>query len=118
LTGYDFSGLTIWQTYLQGANLHDCNLAGANNNKSVFSQAITNTLCVEFSPDGKLLATSDANGKVDLWNIENTETQNIEIVFPQGSILNNSSLIKIFRCAQNDKLILQLLTQLGGCNII
>jgi WD40 repeat protein len=69
-TAYDFSGLTIWQTYLQGANLHDCSLVGADIHKSVFSQAIANTLCVEFSPDGKLLATSDANGRVYLWNIE------------------------------------------------
>lgn len=78
LTGYDFSGLTICQAYLQGANLHDCSLVDADIHKSVFSQAIANTLCVEFSPDGKLLATSDANGRVDLWNIENTEMQTIE----------------------------------------
>ncbi|BAZ12579.1 WD-40 repeat-containing protein [Calothrix sp. NIES-4071] len=34
LTGYDFSGLTIWQAYLQGANLHHCNFINANIHKS------------------------------------------------------------------------------------
>ncbi|MBP5974414.1 NACHT domain-containing protein [Brasilonema sp. CT11] len=77
LTGYDFSNLKIWQAYLQGINLHDCNFANADVSKSVFSEAIANTLWVEFSPDGKLLASGDTNGKIDLWNVENVETRHM-----------------------------------------
>ncbi|MBW4610813.1 MAG: NACHT domain-containing protein [Hassallia sp. WJT32-NPBG1] len=77
LTGYDFSNLKIWQAYLQGINLHDCNFANADVSKSVFNQAIANTLWVEFSPDGKLLASGDTNGKIDLWNVENVETRHV-----------------------------------------
>jgi WD40 repeat protein len=70
LTGYNFSNLTIWQADLQGANLNNCNFTNAKIDKSIFSQALPNILSVEFSPDGKFLATGDANGDLCLWNVE------------------------------------------------
>ncbi|MDZ7958116.1 MAG: NB-ARC domain-containing protein [Aulosira sp. DedQUE10] len=72
-TESDFSGLTIWQAYLQGMNLHQVNLSNTNLRKSTFSDALVNILAVEFSPDGTLLVTGDANGGVRLWNIEDGE---------------------------------------------
>jgi WD40 repeat protein len=72
-TGYDFSNLTIWQADLQGANLPQVNFTNAEFNKSTFSEALVNILWVEFSPDGKFLATSDANGGVRLWNVDNLQ---------------------------------------------
>ncbi len=72
-TNYNFSGLTIWQAYLQGINLHQVNLSNTNVKNSTFSDALVNILVVEFSPDGKHLVTGDANGGVRLWNIEDSE---------------------------------------------
>lgn len=67
MTNYN---LTIWQADLQGANLNNCNFTNAKIDKSIFSQALPNTLSVEFSSDGKFLATGDANGDICLWNAE------------------------------------------------
>ncbi|OUL37372.1 hypothetical protein BV372_02970 [Nostoc sp. T09] len=69
-TGWDFSGLTIWQACFQSINLYQVNLSNTDLKKSAFNEALVNILTVKFSPDGKLLATGDANGGVRLWNIE------------------------------------------------
>ncbi len=79
LTGYNFSGLTIWQADFQGVNLHQVNFRNTDIRKSTFTEAIVNVLWVEFSPDGKLLATGDANGGVRLWNvIDGRQLQNFD----------------------------------------
>jgi WD40 repeat protein len=69
LTGYDFSGLSIWQAYLADVNLHQVNFANTNIAKSVFAQTLGSMLSITFSPDGKLLATSDADGEIRLWQV-------------------------------------------------
>ena len=69
LTGYDFSHLPIWQAYLQDINLHQVNFAFAHVSNSVFAQKLGSILAVVFSPDGKLLATSDADGEIRLWRV-------------------------------------------------
>lgn len=71
LTGYDFSGLTIWQADLKSVNLHQVNLSNTDLKKSAFNEALVKILAVKFSPDSKFLATGDANGAIRLWNIEN-----------------------------------------------
>ena len=71
LANYDFSNLTIWQAYLQGINLHHVNFAGSDLSKTVFTQTLGSILSVAFSPDGKLLATSDADGEFRLWQVAN-----------------------------------------------
>jgi WD40 repeat protein len=70
LTGYDFSGLTVWSAYLPDVSLHQVNFAGANLAKSVFAQTLGNILAVAFSPDGKLLAGSDGDGKIRIWQTQ------------------------------------------------
>ncbi|MES1023577.1 NB-ARC domain-containing protein [Gloeocapsa sp. BRSZ] len=65
---YDFSGLTIWQAYLAGVNLHRVNFANAHFAQSTFTAALVNTLWVEFSHSAKLIVTSNANGSVRVWN--------------------------------------------------
>ncbi|MEH1879413.1 NB-ARC domain-containing protein, partial [Nostoc sp.] len=70
LSGYDFSYLAVSQAYLQGKNLHDLNFAYSDLSKSIFTETFGSILSVTFSPDGKFLATGDANGKVRLWNFD------------------------------------------------
>jgi WD40 repeat protein len=69
LTNYDFSNLTIWQAYLQGVDLQSVNFAHSNLLNCVFSQLLDNILSVVFSPDGRFLATGDAEGKIRLWQV-------------------------------------------------
>jgi WD40 repeat protein/DNA-binding HxlR family transcriptional regulator len=73
LSGYDFSDLNVWQAYLQNVNLHDVNFTGADLAKSVFAQQLTQILAIAFSPDGRILATGDANGEVRLWQVADSK---------------------------------------------
>ncbi len=73
LTGYDFSGLSIWQADLEKVNLHRVNFAGSDLGKTVFTQIFGSILAVAFSPDGKLLATGDSNGEVRLWQVADAQ---------------------------------------------
>ena len=69
VNGYDFSNLKVWQAYLQGMTLQRVNFAHSDLAKSVFTQAFDRITAVAFSPDGKLLATSDVIGQVRLWQV-------------------------------------------------
>jgi WD40 repeat protein len=70
LTGYDFSHLSVWQAYLANTCLCQVNLTGANLKNSVFAETFGGVTGVAFSPDGKLLATCDTNGAVQVWSME------------------------------------------------
>ena len=65
----DFSHLTVWQAYLSDVNLHQVNFAYSDLSNTVFAEALENILSVAFSPDAKLLATSDTNGEIHLWQV-------------------------------------------------
>ena len=69
LTGYDFTGLPIWQSYLAGMTLHRVNFTGADFTKSVFTQTFGSILSVAFSPDSKFLAMGDTKGEIHLWQM-------------------------------------------------
>lgn len=71
LTGFDFSNLPIWQTDLAQVQLHQVNFADADFRDCVFAETFGGISDVSFSPDGKLLATSDTAGEVHLWQIAN-----------------------------------------------
>ncbi len=73
LSGYDFSYLKVWQAYLQDVNLHEVNFTGADLAKSVFAQQMAKILSVAFSPDGRMLATGDANGEIRLWQVADSK---------------------------------------------
>lgn len=69
LSDDDFSNLTIWQADLRKTILHNTNFTNANLAKSVFMQTLGSILCVAFSANGELLAMSDADGEIRLWQV-------------------------------------------------
>ncbi|MBW4564572.1 MAG: PD40 domain-containing protein [Mojavia pulchra JT2-VF2] len=73
LSGYDFSYLTVWQAYLAGINLQNVNFSRADLAKSSFIQTNSYMSAIAFSPDGKILAIGDGNGKICLWQIADNQ---------------------------------------------
>lgn len=67
-SGYDFSGLTVWQAYLQGMNLHRVNFANSDLTKSVFTQTLGGIVSAAFNSEGKLFATGIDN-EIWLWQV-------------------------------------------------
>ncbi|MGF1539565.1 MAG: NACHT domain-containing protein [Pleurocapsa sp.] len=68
LTGYDFSGLTVWQANLQGLNLHQVNFSDCDLSQSIFTETLGNILSAAFSPHGDRFATADNGNKVRVWD--------------------------------------------------
>ncbi len=67
LRGYDFSNLSVWQANLRSVNLPQVNFQNANLSKSIFTKNFSRISAVAFSPNKKILATSDAHGNIILW---------------------------------------------------
>lgn len=93
LTGYDFSGLTLRQANLQGINLYQVNFAYANFSKVIFTQTFGSILSVDFSPDGKLLATGDESGAVRLWQVAVGAGQSPDFGQPFSTFIGHSHWI-------------------------
>lgn len=70
LTGYNFSHLTIRQAYLPNVTLHQVNFAHTEIDRCVFAETFGGITSVAFSPDGKLLATSDTRGELQIWQVK------------------------------------------------
>ncbi len=70
LSGYSLAGLSIWHTDLSDLALHRVNFAGADLAKSTFAQRLGSILSVAFSSDGRLLAGSDGDGEIRVWQTE------------------------------------------------
>jgi WD40 repeat protein len=69
LTGYDFSGLAVWQAFLRDVDLHEVNFAGADIARSVFTETMPSIFSVVFSPDGSLMALGDYASNIHLWHV-------------------------------------------------
>ncbi|OYQ62526.1 hypothetical protein B9G53_21510 [Pseudanabaena sp. SR411] len=69
LTGYDFSNLSIWQADLREVELHQVNFNNSDLARSAFRVTFSSVMATAFSPDGKILATSDVRGWIYLWRV-------------------------------------------------
>lgn len=69
----NFSDLTVWQAYLADVNLNHVNFTNSDLSKSVFAESLESILSVAFSPDAKLVATSDSNGEIRLWQVAGSQ---------------------------------------------
>jgi len=65
----DLSETAIKNVDFSRASLYNVNLTNANLKESVFATELTSVLAVAFSPDGKVLATGEQDGRVRLWNV-------------------------------------------------
>lgn len=69
VTGYDFSGLAVWQAYLCDAVLPGVNFTGADLAHTVFYENFGQVEAVAFSPDGQYLAATPGDGGIHLWRV-------------------------------------------------
>ncbi len=77
VTDYDFSGLSVWQAYLQDATLNGVNFTNTDLAGTVFTNTFGAIYSVTFSPDGKVLAAGTIDGEIRLWRV--TDNQPIGI---------------------------------------
>ncbi|MBD1864855.1 MULTISPECIES: NB-ARC domain-containing protein [Trichocoleus] len=68
LSGWDFSHLPIWQAYLPETPLHQVNFTECDFTGSVFAQTLSSIVNVGYSPDGRLIASCDSDGRIHLWD--------------------------------------------------
>jgi WD40 repeat protein/transcriptional regulator with XRE-family HTH domain len=73
LRGWDFSGLVVQQADLRQVDLTRVNFQNADLAKSIFSETLSVTRSIDFSPDGQTIAVGDANGNIYLWNISTAQ---------------------------------------------
>jgi WD40 repeat protein len=69
LSNCNFSSLSIWQADFRGVSLINVNFSGSDLDKSVFAESFTSILAIALSPDGRLLATGDTDGNVNVWEV-------------------------------------------------
>ncbi len=69
IEGKDLSETVVIGGDFVNASLRDVNFAKANLANSIFPKTLGAILSIAFSPDGKLLATGDANCNVVLWEV-------------------------------------------------
>lgn len=73
LKGFDFSYLAIRQAYLLNAVLQDADFTSAQISQTVFAETFGGVVSVTFSPDGQLLASSDTQGEIQIWDAHTGE---------------------------------------------
>lgn len=85
LTGYDFSHLTIRQSYLQDRPLRQVNFSHADLSTAVFTQSFGGVHSTAFSPDGQYLAIGDSKGEIRL--LRQHDYQQVRLLTGHGPTL-------------------------------
>lgn len=67
IDGYNFSGLSIRQAYLQGISAKSTNFSRAHFSNTLFTQAFGEVLSVAYSPDGNYICAGDTNSEIRVW---------------------------------------------------
>jgi predicted NACHT family NTPase len=97
LEGRDLSGAVIKGADFSNASLRWVNFAGANLSDSSFIKAFGTLFAVEFSPDGKLLATGGTDGVVRCWDVASGK----ELLTCKG----HSSLVRSLAFSPNGEIL-------------
>jgi WD40 repeat protein len=70
ISGYDFSGLAVWQAYLQNINLYNVDFTNSNLKNSVFIRLFSSIFSLSFSPNGEFLAGGGGGGNILIWSLK------------------------------------------------
>jgi WD40 repeat protein len=79
ISDQDLSHTSLAYADLTNCKLRGTNFSGANLQNVLFSKNLGGVVSLAYSGDGKLLATGDTDGYINLWNIEIGE---IRLTFP------------------------------------
>ena len=77
VTGYNFSGLTIRQAYMQGQTLAQTDFSRATFQDCSFTETYGPIYSGAISPNGEWLALGTANGDIRLLRISDGEFQQV-----------------------------------------
>ncbi len=68
LDGFDFSGLVVWQAYMQGMTLQNVNFSRADLTGAILTDTFGIILSVDYNPNGQFIATGTSDGHVRVWH--------------------------------------------------
>ena len=100
LSHYDFSNLSVWQSYLQGIELHQINFYSSDLSKSIFTRGFKTVSSIAINPTGTIYAIGDRGGGIRLWRTSDGKQLAVlrehdgfvDIAFsPNGKILASGS---------------------------
>ncbi|MCB0086351.1 MAG: NACHT domain-containing protein, partial [Caldilineaceae bacterium] len=77
MRGFDFSQLTLRETYLQGAILVDTNFAAVKFANTVFTDSFGTSSWIAISSDDQLMAVAFDSGEIGLWRLPNVQPERI-----------------------------------------
>ena len=72
LEGQNLEGVVVKGANFTNASLRNVNFSGANLSDTVFTPTFGSVLSLALSQDKKVLAIGDTNGKIHLWQVENS----------------------------------------------
>lgn len=75
LTEFNFSHLQVWHPYLRECSLKQTDFQQVHFRWADFIQILGNVLIANFSPDGSLLATADANKNIHVWRMSDYQLE-------------------------------------------